>query len=500
MTNGVLQKSVTAGDHVSVAQNGMAAGAWFFNVPVFGPATGTDLTPYWSRLRDEQLRRSIHLESMWASAINKAITKIAARGWDIKDTDESTLRTKRGQQLLLNAENNQGWVNFVARHLRDFLTTDNGAFVEVVRASPAAGSKILGLMHLDSLRCTRTSDPERPVIYRDRMGREHVMRDYQVLMFVDMPSPEETYNGVGFCATSRAYRTIYKLAAMEQYLYEKASGSGATGLVFIQGVSPTQFETAMKSAENEQVAKGAYYYRGEVVIPTLGDTPINKIEIPLKSLPDGFDLEAERKNAYLIYANAIGVPVQDIQPLSGQGLGTGTQTVILAEAEDGQGLAAWSKQWEHHTNEDVLPETTTFAWSERDLRDQQAQAGISLTRAQARAAQIMSGEITAGVALQMAVDIGDVPKAFLPEDLTPGDALGDDEKPDPDGGAIGADPAALVDPNAPPEEPAPAVATKERQPFADVADLLMTPEEEAEVLALAALVTDGIAHQEASNA
>lgn len=479
MTNGVLPKSVTAGDHASVRQNGMAAGYFMFSVPVFGPATGTDLVPYWSSVRDAQLRRSIHLESMWASALNKAITKVSARGWEIKDTDESSLRTKRGQQLLLNAENNQGWVSFVGRHLRDYLTTDNGAFVEIVRASPAAGSKILGLMHLDSLRCIRTGDPDYPVIYRDRLGREHLLRSYQVLMFVDMPSPEETYNGVGFCATSRAYRTIYKLAAMEQYLYEKASGSGATGLVFLQGVSPTSYETAMKSADNEQVSKGAYYYKGKVVVPVLGDTEIKEVEIPLKDLPDGFDLEQERKNAYLIYANAIGVPVQDIQPLSGQGLGTGTQTVILAEAEEGQGMAAWAKQWEHHANEDVFPETTTFAWSERDLRDQKAAADIALVRAQARAAQIASGEITAGIALQIAVDVGDVPKEFLPEDLTPGDALQDDEKQDPNPVPVGETPAAVVDPNAPPVEEPPPIVTKDHDPYADVRELLIDEDEAA---------------------
>jgi hypothetical protein len=171
---------------------------------------------------------------------------------------------------------------------------------------------------------------------------------------------------VGFCATIPCLPHDLQISGDGAVPVRESLGSGATGLVFLQGVSPTSYETAMKSAENEQVAKGAYYYKGKVVVPVLGDTEIKEVEIPLKDLPDGFDLEQERKNAYLIYANAIGVPVQDIQPLSGQGLGTGTQTVILAEAEEGQGMAAWAKQWEHHANEDVFPETTTFAWSERD--------------------------------------------------------------------------------------------------------------------------------------
>lgn len=493
MSNGVVQHSVTRDDHADVRKNGAGAGLFQLVVPVFGPSTGTDLPIYWSQGRDKVLRLSIHLESMWAAALGKAITKVAARGWEVKDTDESTLRTKRAQQLLLNAEHNQGWVQFIGRHLRDFLTTDNGAFVEIVRASPAAGSKILGLVHLDSTRCIRTGDPDYPVVYCDRLGRYHQLRDYQVVSFVDMPSPDEVYRGVGFCAASRAYRTIFKLAAMELYLYEKASGSGATAIVFIQGVSSQSLETAIASAKGEQVAKGAQYYMGTITIPVMGDTEIQKVVIPLKELPDGFDIEKERDNSYLIYANAIGIPVQDIKPLSGQGLGTGTQTVVLAEAEEGQGLASWAKQWEHQTNENVFPETTVFAWSERDLRDQKAAADISLVRAQARTAQIASGEITPGIALQMAVDIGDVPKEFLPEDLTPGDALQDDEKQDPTPVNVGANPAAVVDPNAPPQQPQQSttgvqpVATKEHDPYADVRDLLV---DEDEVAALVDEVSD----------
>lgn len=497
--NGVLSQSVTRDDHADVRKNGMFGGMFRFVVPVYGPATGTDLPIYWSRERDYYLRRSIHLESMWSSAISKAITKIAAQGWEVEDSDESTLRAKRAQQLLLNAEFNQGWVGFINKHLRDFLTTDNGAFVEIVRASGAAGSKILGLVHLDSARCIRTGDPDYPLIFCDRKGRYHQLRDYQVLPFVDMPSPDETLNGVGFCAASRAYRTIYKLAAMEQYLYEKASGSGATQIVFIQGVSQGSLETAIASAKGEQVAKGAQYYMGTISIPVMGDTEIRQIAIKLKDLPDGFDLEKERDNSYLIYANAIGIPVQDIKPLSGQGLGTGTQTVILAEAEEGQGLASWRKQWEHAMNEQVFPETTTFSWATKDLRDQQMAAQNQLVRAQARAAQIASGEITPGIALQMAVDIEDVPKAFLPEDLTPGDALGDDEKQDPNTAPMGENPAAVTDPNAPPTQPAapqqgktgvPIPQTKDHDPYADVRDLLIDEEQ------VAILVNDALSNGE----
>jgi hypothetical protein len=156
---------------------------------------------------------------MWADALFKAITKIAALGWSIADSEDSKVRTNRGQDLYMTAlaGMHRGWVPFISMHLRDYLLTDNGAFVEIIRASSVAGSRIVGLAHLDSARCTRTGDPDIPVLYRDRLGKWHEMRWWQVMSFADMPDPSETWNGVGFCAASRAFVTIAKLAALEQW-------------------------------------------------------------------------------------------------------------------------------------------------------------------------------------------------------------------------------------------------------------------------------------------
>ena len=135
--------------------------------------------PYWTPGRDDTLRSTIFYESLWSSAIYIAVTKIAALSWDVKG--DVALQLKRCQQLLLQADNGRGWVKFIEKHLRDFLLTDNGAFIEIIHASSAAGSKIIGLAPLDSRRCTRTGDPEVPVIYRDRRGKEHYMKAHQVI-------------------------------------------------------------------------------------------------------------------------------------------------------------------------------------------------------------------------------------------------------------------------------------------------------------------------------
>lgn len=465
----ILRRSVTAGDNLDSPYGGAAV--WYMVAPSAYARPIADLMPYWTFARDLQLRATVQMEAMWAAAVHKAITKRAARGFTIDDPADTqpgkdgkpktSQRTKRAQELLLNAHpghGTPGWVPFLSKQLRDFLTTDNGCFIEVVRASSARGSRIIGLSHLDSVRCRRTGDPDVPILYRDRQGKEHELRDYQVLTFADMPDSGDTFYGVGLCAAARAYGTIAKLAAVERYVYEKVSGNRALAIHFVQGVAPKQLDAAFKTAEQAQLQKGAMTYMGAVVVPLMGDTAISLVTVPLAELPDGFDAEKERDNAYLCYANNIGVAMQDIKPLSGQGLGTGTQTVILDESEEGMGLAAYDKQLAHALNEFVLPETTTFSLvNTHDVRDQQQKAQVASTRATERSTRIQSGEISTAMARQLALDAGDLPPELIPQDETAGDDLSDTEKPL----TVPAAPAPLAEdaPDAPPKAgPAPGAA------------------------------------------
>jgi hypothetical protein len=81
-------------------------------------------------------------------------------------------------------------------------------------------------------------------------------------------------------------------------------------------------------------------------------------------------------------------------------------------------------------NDVVLPASTTFSWADKnDTRDQKAKAEVAKLRADTRASQIMSGEITVAQAQQLGVDAGDLPREFIVHDETPGGSLGDEEKP-----------------------------------------------------------------------
>lgn len=381
--------------------------------------------------RDAYLRASVRQEALWAAAVYTAQTKIASMSYDVES--DIPLRAKRGQELLLNADSGAldggGWVKFAGRVTRDYLTQDNGAFIEIERFGGAQGARIKALHHLDSARCRRTDDPERPVIYTDLKGVEHVMPWWSVIMLVDMPDPAADKYGMGMCAAHRAWRKITHLAAIERYVWEKVSGSSPTKLSFVQGLLDQTVKDVVNAAREDKIQRGIINYMGAVVGAIPGDSPLTLVEIALKDLPDGFDPEQERQETTLVYANCIGIDSQDLRPLTGQALGTGAQSAVLDDKQQGKGLAALRKDLGHQLNLKVFDSLTTFVVVERDLRDEKQEADIATARAGFVTTLTGGGVISPVQGVQVLVDDGHLPKEFLSQDQTANTNLGDEEKP-----------------------------------------------------------------------
>ena len=272
--------------------------------------------------------------------------------------------------------------------------------------------------------CTRTGDPAIPALYRDRRNRIHELKAHQVMMFSDMPDPGEMYFGVGRSAAGRSYNAIYKLAAIEWYLREKVAGLSPLALYIVNGLVQAQIEGAVRAAKEQTVAKGLAAYMGAVIIGVPSDKPPEVATIPLAELPDRFERKQEFDLSILTYADNIGLDPQDLQPLSGQGFGTGAQSIVLAEKSSGRGLASWQQQWTHQNNTLVLPDFTTWVWFEKDLRDMAAQADYEGKRIANMKAAIEGGIVMP----EQAVDQDILPKEFLPKDETSGGSMADDEK------------------------------------------------------------------------
>lgn len=422
----VLKRSVTRADHPDSPRGGV----YRFQFPAMLEFE-TTLPRYGTIYRDRYLRYSTLRESQWASAVHIAQTKVASLDAEITGETDGT-RLKHWQELWVQVDRNQSPSAYLQKGVRDFLTTNNGQFIEVVRATQGQGSRIIGLVHLDSLRCRRTGAEDVPVIYTDLMGVEHELRDYQVIMLSDDPDPGDQFFGMGHCAAERAYHTIMRLSGIEVYVTEKVTGQRPLAIYIVNGnVDEQMLVDGLATAKDMRQAQGYTQYMGAVIIPIVDPTATpNVATIPLAELPDGFDPDAERKRADLVYANALGIDPQEVNPdlLASRAMGTGAQSRVIEEKEAGKGLVTWRKTFPHLMNQYVYPERVTFAFSERDLRDEQAKAQLALTRAQARGQMITNQEINGLEARNLAVDADDLPREYLREDVTPQETVTDTDK------------------------------------------------------------------------
>lgn len=430
----VLRHSVTRDDYATDPRQGLGS-IWYWQFPnlVGGFA---DLPPYWSPLRDRVLRTTPMREAMWASAVHIATSKVATRDWRLDGR-----RTQYWHDLLNAADNNQSFVSFIEKIARDFILTDNGCFVEIIRSHDARGARIIGLVPLSSWKCIRTGNPDKPLIYRDRNGHWHEMFDYQVISMCDEPENGFSYYNIdlGFCAASRAFPAIIKLAALETYIYEKISGKRPLDIALVNAqITSKQIQNAIDVQKQESIQKGFTSYMGVTIVPILDPTAAPAVaHIPIAGLPDNFKPEEERREAKLTYADAIGMDPLELDPelaTRGKSLGTGAQAQVLDDKQTGRGMRTFDKKISFHLNDKVLPPRVQFSMYEIDLADLGRRAEISERRAKAMRELVGANAeapqiITPAEAKNALVDMDELPREFLAADLTGDEVLRDTEKP-----------------------------------------------------------------------
>jgi len=395
---------------------------------------GADGLPPWGSVaRDQVLRGARLVSGLWGSVVMKCITKIAVRGYTLDDDQDSQTRLGRSKAILESY--GPGWTAGLIRGMPDYLSTNFGQVIAIERAANKPGARITGLIHLDALRCTPTADPDYPLLYWSPHGGVFLLPAWGVIRITDMTDSDPLAYGYGQCASDRAWEAIIQDAAIQTYFREKITGSRNLSIFIIRGLTFQQLNDALTTSEAGREARNFLIYKGSTLIPLLSDTEVQLTEIPLAAVPDGFDVDQARADIRLRYANAAGVSVQDIAPLSGQGLGTGTQTVIQDEAYEGMGLAAYPKLLAEALNRLVFPESTTFKVFTNDLRDKKQKAEVDNLQADAITKLIGTaqapGIISQQQGLNLAADWGLVPREFVPAqgDVTPGGTLTSEQKP-----------------------------------------------------------------------
>lgn len=427
----VVRRSVQATEVPTITAPGESLIFWIATMAESIQAWGT-LT----KSRDRQLRAFVLKEDFLRSALGVVAARNAAFGWKLDGPPRTVARI---QSVLTNVNFGQGgWPALMAQLSWDLYGQDDGAYLEIVRASDSPDAPVIGINNLDAARCYQTGDLKEPVIYVDRLGQFHRLKWYEVYHLLEMPHPLQTGPGPAYkiqqCAVTRLLGAAQILRNVSQYKEEKTGGRFTRAINFVRGVTAKQVKAARAEQESQADQAGLQSYIQPLIVASIDPTvEVGVTTMELASLPDGFDEEKTIKNYITVLAMAFLTDYQEFAPLPGGGLGSSAQSEILHMKSRGKGPALYQKLIIHMMNHGgILPKNVEFKFEEPDFEAMAQEETLHKTRAETRQIMLASGEITTEMSLQMAVDAGDVSEdiveAMGPVDMTENVQVSDEER------------------------------------------------------------------------
>lgn len=323
---------------------------------LFSLASMADTITPWglnTQIRDRELREFWPTESNLAGAVANVCLRNAAYNFVIRHSS-SRVETAVTDMLraALGPPGQIGWTSFETAGSQDLYTTDNGRFIELIRAPgldanskfKGASAPVVGIGHLDSGQCTRTGDPEFPVLYTDRKGKIHKLAWFEVIPMSEMPSPIALMNGVGICAVSRVLRMAQIMKSAAILTDEMISGRNIRKINIVGGVSRTDIDDAKKRTQEQADNKGFLRQVEHVVLASLDpEKPVSSTTIDLAEFPPDFNFDIFMKWYISTLALGFVTDYQDFAPLPGGNIGSSSQSEILNQKSSAKGPATYQK-------------------------------------------------------------------------------------------------------------------------------------------------------------
>lgn len=327
------------------------------------------IAPWGTKERDRQLRRISYRahNSLFQGAVAGMIMRVQATPWEVKGGRNNA---KYFQAMLQNSDFHD-WETWIARLLWDFFTQDFGAVAEIIgggKADKPISGRVMGLAHMDALSCHATKVAQFPLLYwNEENNSRHVMHATRAYRMTDMVSPKRLAYGTGFCALSRYISEASVDILLGRHDNEMLNDLPPTGLLAVSGMTEGQWKDASALYEADRKADGESVFRGTMVIHAID--PSNAIDIksiPFSALPENFDTKTFVDMHVNKLALALGVDPQDIWPLSGQALGSGTQSKVLDSKARGKMFGRVLQMITRFINRAVLPDDLEFAFKFKD--------------------------------------------------------------------------------------------------------------------------------------
>ena len=280
-----------------------------------------DISPWWSRQRDSELRTFWKDGAQGGSLMYRAQSKLAAIPLRVIARDTSIASHVRQAEMLEarlkgNSGFGSGLHDVMLRACEDYLGQDNGMFIEILGEGDPIGpisGAVYGLKHLDASRCTRTGHPVYPVIYTGDDGRQYKIHAARVLFFSQMPSARASMFGVGYGSVSRSLRIVQNLHHIIDYKDEKMGARASSQILVGTGITGKEIIKAMAASEAMMDNLGLKnMIRTTAIGSPGGEVDLKRVE--LNNL-DPFDEETTYTFAAYALALAWGLEFNEVMPI-----------------------------------------------------------------------------------------------------------------------------------------------------------------------------------------
>lgn len=387
---------------------------------------GESLPPWWSQARDKILSDTWKKSNHLAVAVYNTQAKIVGISPRIVSKDpDNTVHVGQAEaltELLMTTTGfTKGWEVEYSKYVEDVLCQDNGGFMEVIGDGKADGPIVgipLGVRHLDSRRCTRTSNPEFPVVYMDDDGYRWKLHWTRVIYMSQMPSSIKEMNGVGFCSVSRVFDVAQTLTDMVRYKMERLGSRPPNQIVVGRGITAQQIMLSMRRHEENLSNRGFAAYSRTMALGS-ENTDIGLDVIDLNHM-DPFDEETTTNLAMFLIAAGFGMDAEEIWPVGGKSAGK-QEANIRRMRSRGRLPAQMTAETSRQFNFKVLPPHLRLVFDFRDDEEDMQRANIRDIRGRNRERDLGTGAINVRAARTHMLEEGDIDRAtFAQMELSDG--------------------------------------------------------------------------------
>lgn len=373
-----------------------------------------------SRTRDKWLSEFWKLEPHLAGIVMSAVSIDVNRGWTLTGGRNQVLRFSPVLHGWRGFPDVYGYRAGSTLAATNFYTTDLGAVVELGREFEFG--PVRALYHVDATKCKLSGKAETPLNYYPRGQRMQSWGFSDYLRISSMPYGIEEYNGLGFCAISRALSLAQIMIAVFEHDKESLGAKAPRGLLLIQGIDESSFETAMELRKAKADAEGWTYFQAVAVLAS--DSDIDAKLVALSQLPSNFDLETFISLLIYGYSLCFGYDAAEFYPVRYGGLSRSGESDIQHQKASGKGAKNFVFSFQDAISRpDIFPPTILFEYDERDDDGEISAATVVKTWTEAYQMMRTAGDLSAEHIRILLAEKGFIPESWteFEEDVTVSD-------------------------------------------------------------------------------